>query len=149
MRESATWDDILRTRWSTFVLASTLLVILCFATWGVLTHETMDVVLTGIAVPLTPALIWSLREFREQSDAARSIRGIHALMREGWAAAVSRARDAESLSEVASEIAWRLLTYRAGTSPVPNLLYRLLRPTQTTDAAAIAQQLLREYNRAV
>jgi hypothetical protein len=146
MRESAVWDAHLRRRWSNVIAVIALAAVAGFVAWSVYGGQSAADVLLRVLFPLTPALNFSAREWREQRDAARNNESLRTSMRAVWDDAVLRLDNVQNdLLALALHFSTELYRYRSSTFPVPHFLYKLLLGKQTLSTQQAAEYAVREY----
>lgn len=145
MRESVHWDCTIRKMWSWAVLVlpgSTMVVLL---TRALVEHERIDDFFVSVLAPLTPALIWCLREWRDHTDGIATYEALREKLRRTWDSGTRGEISNETLNSIAGDLSWTFFIYRCDTPPVPDAVYRVLRAGQTISAAEAARLLIREF----
>jgi hypothetical protein len=145
MRESVHWDQSLRSMWALLTLLAPIILGVSLIAWAILAHKSADVFFLSVVAPLTPALLWSIREWMAQRASIKTYASLQRKLRTIWTRAIEERVSDEILERFALDISWQLTAYRAATSPVPHVLYRLQRERETVSAAEAARNLKAEF----
>lgn len=146
MREASAWDENLRSRWATSVLASAYIIGVIFTLVSWYEHLTLESFLLRVLFPLTPLYVWAIREYQSQRAAGNTIGILRRDLRDVWEKGVLGALDDQSLFAYALEYNAALFDYRRSTFPVPDVMYRMLRYFQARAAGETADDFLHQYD---
>lgn len=145
MRESVHWDCNIRKMWAAITLGVPVIVFVSLAAWAILVHQKADQLFMSVLAPLAPALIWSLREWKEQSSSVTTYEALREQLRETWGAGLEGAMSEMHLERAAADFMWCFMSHRSATSPIPNVIYAIQRKQQAASAADAADILIREF----
>lgn len=149
MRASSVWDGGLRL-WYIWLIGVTGAAILAGVTLAAgLAGTTVRDGLIRIALPLLPAVVWAIREMFDHWDAKETNASLRAAICSAWNAALYEPLGSERAMRLAMDLQSGLFVKRAGTPPVPNLVYGFLRGRFEKEMNESADELVRQYNDAV
>jgi SMODS-associating 4TM effector domain len=143
-RTNAWWDSTLRKRYSAAlkVMVWALGIFVC----GLAIYRglTVDVFVSSVLAPLTPAILWGVREIRKHSSAAERLARLQTHIDGKWREALNgnlpdRLLEAESVS-----IQDEIFRSRSSSPFVFNWVYRLLRGRKEQTMHTVAAQLVHE-----
>ena len=141
-RTNAWWDSTLRKRYCTSLkLLLGALVIFVFA-FAIHRGLTMDVFVLAVVAPLTPAILWGVREIRKNSSAADDLSKLQTHIDGVWHDALKGSLTASVLDEESILIQNRIFQSRSKSPFVFNWVYRFLRGAKEETMHQVAGQLV-------
>ena len=144
-RANVVWDSRLRTRYRAavaWVVALTSAAVLVVSLAQKLTVETMTI---SVLAPLTPLLLWSIREWQRESRAMESLKRLDATVNEYVDDAVTGRANAEELDRRARLIQDEIYDRRRQNPLIFDWVYTLLRTRFEEHMAVGAETLVGRY----
>lgn len=145
-RANAWWDSTLRKRYCTGLkVILWALVIFVFAL-AILRGMTMDVFVLAVLAPLTPALLWGVREIHKNSVAAEDLCRLETHINQLWHETLKGSLANDSTGAESILIQNQLFHWRSTNPFVFNWVYRLLRGRKEETMRSVAVQIVEQAN---
>jgi len=143
-RTNAWWDLSLRRRYSACLkIILGILVIFVFAL-AIHRGMTIEVFVLAVVAPLTPAILWGVREIRKHSVAASDLHRLQDYIEKQWQAALKGTIAGDTLLQASASIQDEMFHFRSKNPFVFNWVYRLLRSQRQDTMHRVADQLVNE-----
>ena len=143
-RTNAWWDFTLRKRYCTSLkVLLWALVIFVFA-FGIHRGMTMDVFVLTVVAPLTPAILWGVREIRKNSSAADDLMKLQTHIDGLWHEALTGTLKGNDLEEQSILIQNQIFHSRSKNPFVFNWVYRFLRGAKEKTMHQVTAQLVEQ-----
>jgi len=141
-RTNAWWDSTLRKRYcSSLKILLWALVVFVFA-FGIHRGLTMDVFVLAVVAPLTPAILWGVRELRKNSSAADDLNKLQTHIDGLWHDALNGSLTGKLLEEESILVQNQIFLSRSKNPFVFNWVYRVLRGAKEETMHQVARQLV-------
>lgn len=143
-RTNAWWDSTLRKRYCTSL--KVLLWGLVIFVFALAIHRgmTMDVFVLAVVAPLTPAVLWGVREIRKNSSAAVDLGKLQTHIDGLWRKALTGHLTGDALEEESVLIQNQVFHSRSKNPFVFNWVYRVLRGEKEKTMHEVAGQLVEQ-----
>ena len=102
----------------------------------------MDVFVASIAAPLTPAILWGVREIRKNSSAAETLARLQKHIDAKWQEALSGGLAGKMLEEESARIQDQIFRSRSTSPLVFNWIYRALRGRKEETMHTVSAQFV-------
>lgn len=143
-RTNAWWDFTLRTRYcASLKVLLWALVVFVFA-FGIHRGMTMDVFVLTVVAPLTPAILWGVREIRKNSSAADDLSKLQTHIDGLWHEALRGRLASNALDDQSILVQNEILRSRSKNPFVFNWVYRVLRGAKEETMHQVAAQLVEQ-----
>jgi hypothetical protein len=143
-RTNAWWDSTLRKRYCTGLKALLWALGIFLFAFGIHRGMTMDVFVLAVLAPLTPAILWGVREIRKNSSAADELSKLQAYIDELWHKALAGSPTDKALEEEGVLIQNQIFHSRSKNPFVFNWVYRLLRGAKEKTMHQVAAELVEQ-----
>jgi len=143
-RTNAWWDSTLRKRYCTSLKALLWALGIFLFAFGIHRGMTMDIFVLGVLAPLTPAILWGVREIRKNSSAADDLSKLQTCIDELWHEALAGNLTDKTLEEQSVLIQNQLFHSRSKNPFVFNWVYRLLRGAKEKTMHQVAADLVEQ-----
>jgi hypothetical protein len=141
-RTNAWWDSTLRKRYCTSLRALLCgLVVFVFAL-AIYRGMTMDIFVLTVLAPLTPAILWGVREIRKNSSAADDLSKLQTHIDGLWNEALKGSLTGRTLDEECMLVQNQIFYSRSKNPFVFNWVYRFLRGAKEETMHQVAAQLV-------
>jgi hypothetical protein len=144
-RTNVWWDARLRRRYADTIMGTMWVAIalcLAFAIWH---GMTMEGFILSVLAPLSPLILWSIRESKRQSATIVRTDQVKREIDETWTRILRGGISDEDLERRSRHLQDEMYDRRKGSSQIPNWLYGLLRDKYEDQAARGAEQLIAEF----
>ena len=112
--------------------------------FGIHRGMTMDVFVLAVLAPLTPAILWGVREIRKNSSAAADLSKLQNYIDELWHKALAGSLTDKALEEESVLIQNQIYHSRSKNPFVFNWVYRLLRGAKELTMHQVAAELVEQ-----
>lgn len=143
-RANCWWDAKLRRKYS-----FTLKVILWLLTglvivFGLHANQTLGQLVLAVVAPLSPALLWGIREIRKQDEAAEALDKLRGQVEQVWKQALNGTTAAEALQRASTELQDEIFERRSRHPLIFNWINERVRDTQQASMNEKAKELVEE-----
>lgn len=121
------WETTQRRQYGRALLVAVVAALVLIGGWGVYRALSFGELILSVYAPLAPAIIWCIREFWRQSDAADALVKGRGFVDKIWIRAISGDLDAEQLARVSRQIQDSLFDSRSRNPLIFNWIYERLR----------------------
>jgi hypothetical protein len=111
---------------------------------GLIRGVTLEAFLLSIATPMLPVVIWGVREYRENTDIATSLKRLRDHCEQLYRRAVAKEMLPEQLTNESRELQEGIFDLRRKNPPVFDWIYRRLKPRQEGLMVKGAEELVNE-----
>lgn len=146
-RANCWWDSNLRRRYANWNLTVFALLVLVVAVLGLKGGFKLDNLLMTIVVPLLPALVLFLRQYKDHEDAATSVGRLQSHANNIWNAALARNYLPHELALHSRDLQDEIFDHRRRTTPVFDFAYRRLRNRLEEQMNFGASTMVEEYHK--
>jgi len=143
-RTNAWWDSTLRRRYCASLKALLWALVIFLVAFGIYRGMTMDVFVLAVLAPLTPAILWGVREIRKNSSAADDLSKLQTYIDELWHKALAGSLTDKALEEESVLIQNQIFHSRSKNPFVFNWVYRLLRGAKEKTMHQVAAELVEQ-----
>lgn len=141
-RTNAWWDSTLRKRYCTSLKLLLGALVIFVSAFAIHRGLTMDVFVLAVLAPLTPAILWGVREIRKNSSAADDLSKLQTHIDGLWHDALKGSLTDSVLDEESILIQNRIFQSRSRSPFVFNWVYRFLRGAKEETMRQVASQLV-------
>lgn len=143
-RANCWWDAKLRRKYS-FALKLTLgLLTALVVIFGLQANQTLGQLALAVIAPLSPALLWGIREIRKQDDAADALDKLRGQIEQAWEQALDGTLVGDNLQQTSEDIQSEIFERRSRHPLIFNWINRLVRGKQQTGMNEKAKELVSE-----
>jgi hypothetical protein len=143
-RTNIVWDSSLRRMYANWLTAATLLVLLLLCIIGIAVKMDLTTFVLSIMAPLSPTVLWAIREVRKQKDSAETLVRLQKNVQSLW----TNARDGNLTEERATlksrELQDEIYFHRSSNQPIFNWIHKLTRTRFEEDMNVAAEELVKE-----
>lgn len=143
-RANLRWDSRIRRRYGWWLLGLALTLSVLLISNGLLLNWTIEELVVGALAPLSPAILWGLREFYRQRDAADNLDRVKAESERLWAEALSGQCLADACRSRSRDLQNTLFAHRSSSPLIFEWIYLWLRGDLETQMKQGAQELIRQ-----
>jgi hypothetical protein len=143
-RTNLWWDWDLRRRYGWVLLTGALLLAVASLVTGLVRHYSLGDALLTFWVPLSPAYLWAVREFRKHQAAAKVSDTLKGYVEALWAKALAGSTSEAELKEESRRVQDQIYLRRRDSTLVFNWLYNRLQASHEMQATKGAADLVRE-----
>jgi hypothetical protein len=143
-RTNAWWDSTLRKRYCTSLKVLLWGLVLFVFALSIHRGMTMDVFVLAVLAPLTPAILWGVREIRKNSSAADDLGKLQTHIDGLWRDALAGHLAGDALEEESVLIQNQVFHSRSKNPFVFNWVYRVLRGEKEKTMHEVAGQLVEQ-----
>jgi len=143
-RTNAWWDFTLRKRYCTSLKAILWVLIIFVFAFGIHRGMTMDVFVLAVVAPLTPAILWGVREIRKNSSAGDDLLKLQTHIDGLWHDTLTGTLKDNDLEEQSILVQNQIFQSRSKNPFVFNWVYRLLRGAKEKTMHQVSAQLVEQ-----
>jgi SMODS-associating 4TM effector domain len=143
-RSNLRWDAHLRRRYRTWLAGILLTAGLVISYLGLRNNFSLEQLTLTVLAPIAPMILWGIREFQGNGDAADVSDRLREKSRELWAAAIDGKLSDEVLRARARLLQSEIYARRVNAPLIFNWVYRLLRTAGEEQMNVAANELVRE-----
>lgn len=143
-RTNLWWDWKLRQRYGLVLLCGGLVLAVASLVTGLVRHLSLEDSLLTFWVPLSPAYLWAVREFRKHQSAAKLSEALKEYTRTLWARALVGAASEAELREESRKVQDQIYQRRRDSALVFNWIYNRLQESHEMQATKGAADLVQE-----
>lgn len=141
-RANCWWDAKLRRRYS-FILKVVLWVLTALVVmFGLHANQTLGQLALAVVAPLSPALLWGIREIRKQSEAAEALDKLRGQIESVWAQALNGSLNDNALLDTSVDFQNEIFERRSRHPLIFNWINSLVRDQQQESMKAKAVELV-------
>lgn len=148
-RASCWWDGELRRRYSQAVMAFMCLVIAISVVTGLVFDLTLQRFVLAVVVPLLPLILFCVRQFVENRNAANSIDELRSHAEKLWQHGLANTKDDASLKAECRDLQCEIFSHRKSAPLIFDRIYGRLQRAHEEAMNAGSDQLVREANAAL
>ena len=146
-RSNCRWDSRLRGRYRLGILASLASVSVVVFLLGFANDMNMQQFVLAVAAPLSPSLLWGMREARRQKDAAATVERLKDLVDAVWREVCGGELTELTATRRSRELQDGILTHRQTSPLVFDWVYRLKRREHEEQMEISAEEMVAEIRR--
>ncbi|MEW6715722.1 MAG: S-4TM family putative pore-forming effector, partial [Nitrospirota bacterium] len=143
-RTNCWWNSKLRRRYKAVLLTGIILIILVFVAISIHKKMTMMDFILSLFAPFSPTILWALREYYKQSEAADALDKLKSHIEDIWTKIINKELTEESIESISRDIQNEIFDRRRSDPVVFDWLYKLLRDNQEVQMNKGAEELVRE-----
>jgi hypothetical protein len=143
-RTNLWWDWKLRQRYGLVLVGGGLALAVASLATGLVRHYSLEDSLLTFWIPLAPAYLWALREFRKHQSAAKLSEGLKEYTGTLWAGALAGTISDAELKEESRRVQDQICQRRRDSALVFDWLYNRLQAAHEMQATKGAAELVRE-----
>jgi len=141
-RANCWWDANLRRKYSLGLKLILVLLTISVVVCGLEAHQTLGQLVLSLIAPLSPALLWGIREIRKQNESAEALDKLRGQIEQTWSTALQRALAFDAAEQASIEIQNEVFDRRSRHPLIFNWINRLVRTKQQTAMNEKAQELV-------
>ena len=146
-RTNCWWDARLRCRYATAVVVGLAALTVLVFVIGLLGEMSLEKFTLAVLAPLTPALLWGMREYRGQREAAETVDRLKAYADRLWHKVMTSQLSSEQTDTASRELQNEIYDHRRQSPVIFDSLYRRFRrddeAQMNVGADALVQEALR------
>ena len=146
-RTNCWWDSKLRRRYAGWIIAAVGVLSLAIVAGGLMQKLTLEQFVLVVAVPLSPTLLWAIREVNRQRDAASALDRLKDYGSSLWNQVAKGLVDDAKATALSRELQDAILQRRRENPFVFDWIYRRLRNSYEEQMNVNAQQMVDEVSR--
>lgn len=127
-RTNCNWDAGLRTFYLGTLIGITLLVVIVLLAALAIAGWSLEKFILALLFPISPALVWAIREFYDQLNAKDSKVALRDVVSSIWDQRLKHHLSDAATETASNDVQAALFAYRSTSPPIPNLIYQLCRP---------------------
>jgi len=139
---NAWWDSTLRRRYCTGLKVLLSVLVIFVFVLAILRGMTMDVFVLAVLAPLTPAILWGVREIRKNSAAAADLGRVETHIDQLWREGLEDGLASNSIGAESILVQNQIFHFRSTNPFVFNWVYRLLRARKEETMRTVSAQLV-------
>jgi hypothetical protein len=147
-RANCWWDAKLRRRYAAWIVAAVALVSVAVVVSGVVQKFTLEQFVLAVVAPLSPTILWALREVQRQRDTALASDRLRDHCRSLWGRLLAHQVTATEATALSRELQDAIFYRRKESSFVFDWVYRRLRDSYEEQMNATADQMVQELSTA-
>ena len=141
-RTNAWWDSTLRKRYSGALTATLWALGLFVVGFAIYRGLTVDSFVVSVLAPLTPAILWGVREIRKHSSAAERLARLQVHIDRTWRGALTGSLTDNALETDSVSVQDEIFRSRSTSPFVFNWVYRILRAGKEQTMHMVSAQLV-------
>ena len=141
-RINVLYDSRLRRRFGAYALATTIVISIALTIVGVVLRLPVDAFVLSVATPMTPVVLWGIKEFRRQREAAEASESIKEKAETLWANALSGKCSAEDCTAESRQFQNAIFDRRKSAPTIFAFVYRTMRSQLETSMSVGAGKLV-------
>lgn len=146
-RANCWWDAKLRRRYSYTLTALLWALAVLVVLFGMHANQTLSQLALAVVAPLSPALLWGIREIRKQNEAAEALDKLRGQIEQVWEQALNGSLDEDALLNTSVDFQNEILERRSRHPLIFNWINRWVRTKQQVGMNDKAKELVEEANR--
>lgn len=143
-RTSCWWDSKLRRRYAGWIIAAVALVSVFVVVAGIVQRFSLEAFVLAVVTPLSPTLLWAMREVRRQRSAATALDRLKDYGHSLWGRVVKRELSETDATALSRELQDAIFYRRRENPFVFDWIYRRLRNSYEEQMNVNADQMVRE-----
>lgn len=143
-RTNCWWNMKLRRRYRSVLIVGVLLPALLFVAISIHQNMTMISFILGILAPFSPTILWAIREYYKQGEAADALDKLKIQIEGIWRKAMSNELTEEAIERISRDIQNEIFDRRRTDPVVFDWIYWLLRDKQEAQMNKRAEELVKE-----
>lgn len=143
-RTNCWWDANLRHRYATGLIASIIVLIIVVTLASLYGGLTLEKFVLVVMIPLLPALVLSVRQYKEQKESAATVNRLKDHVERLWNQALAGSLIDEEFTHSSRELQNAIYEHRRKSPLVFNWIYNRLRSTHEEQANKGAAELIKE-----
>lgn len=124
-RSNIWWDKTLRHRFIQFVIGLTVSFVIIATIVGFVKEMTLPVFILSIMAPISPALIWLIKEAKRQQESSENLNRLMTHAARLWQNALGETVSYSEMKAKSRELQDEIFLHRSSNQPVPNWFNRL------------------------
>jgi len=132
-RANCWWDAHLRRKYSFGLKVILVAVTIAVVMFGVESNRTLGQLVLSVIAPLSPALLWGIREIRKQDEAAEALDKLRSQVEQTWESALRGAVTSEAAEQISIAIQNEIFDRRSRHPLIFNWINRLARSKQPNE----------------
>jgi len=141
-RANCWWDAKLRRKYSFILKLILWLLTALVVVFGLQTNQTLGQLVLAVVAPLSPALLWGIREIRKQDEAAEALDNLRGQVEQTWDHALDGTLAGDALQQTSIDIQNEIFERRSRHPMIFNWINRLVRDKQQASMNDKAQELV-------
>lgn len=143
-RTNCWWNMKLRRRYRSVLIVGVLLPALLFVAISIHQNMTMISFILGILAPFSPTILWAIREYYKQGEAADALDKLKIQIEGIWRKSMSNELTEEAIERISRDIQNEIFDRRRTDPVVFDWIYWLLRDKQEAQMNKRAEELVKE-----
>ncbi|MFN6476460.1 S-4TM family putative pore-forming effector [Nostoc sp. DedQUE07] len=148
-RANCWWDSNLRQRYIVWVVSTFCLVTILVFAIGLSNTITIQRFFIVILAPLSPTILWSIREYRKQREAIETLERLKDYVENFWVDIINKKLNPDQIERESRELQDGIYDYRCNNPLIFNWIYNLLRNSQEEAMNKGAEELVEEALRSL
>jgi len=143
-RANLRWDADLRRRYRSRLAGALLIIGVIISLVGLRDGFTLEQLTIGVLAPLSPMLLWGIREYRKQGEAADTSDRLRVTCAALWAAALDKNISDDEITSRSRQLQSGIYDRRVNAPVVFNWVYQRMRPAGEENMKIAAAEFVRE-----
>jgi len=149
LRESTWWPTEVRRRYLSWLQGVFITLGILTVVVSVATRVGMDALILAVLAPVSPTLLWFVREIRKQKETTAKLEGLLGKIEGIWNKAIGGELSEEQLAEKARQFQDETYDFRCTYQPICRPIDRRLRKGLSERMEAIVEEMVKEALRAL
>lgn len=141
-RANCWWDAKLRRKYSFALKLILWLLTALVIIFGLQAKQTLGQLVLAVVAPLSPALLWGIREIRKQDEAAEALDKLRGQVEQTWELALDGTLVGDALQQTSADIQTEIFERRSRHPLIFNWINLLVRDKQQTSMNEKAKELV-------
>jgi hypothetical protein len=142
-RTNCWYDESLRRRYRSWLTAFLVAILILIVVIGLIGGLTLEKFVLAILAPMSPALLWGMREYKRHTKAIQTRERLKALAERMWDQAITS--PTLTLAQESRDLQDEIYDARRTNPRIFNWIYALLREEHEEDMKAGAERLVRQF----
>lgn len=143
-RTNIIWDSTLRRVFSNWLSGLTVAALLILVVVGLILKMNLETFLLSIMAPLTPTILWSIREIRKQRDSSDTLARLSRHVQVLWDNVRDNKLSGDQAYARSRELQDEIYIHRCSNQPILNFIHRFTRRKFESDMNVAAEELVQE-----
>jgi hypothetical protein len=144
LRESTWWPTEVRRLYLSWLQGIFIALSISAVVVGVATRVSMDALILAVLAPVSPTMLWFVREIRKQKETTAKLEGLLGKIENIWNKALGGELTEEQLAEKARQFQDETYDFRCSYQPINSFIYRRLRKGLPKRMQVTVEEMVRE-----